>query len=103
MNVVDPNGTYMDWFMNELTGDLYYNSDFRKGDESKVGKNWTWMGPNGMFDPENTNPFAADLRVLYSSGIGYYGSVGAIRYDENGNLKLFSEVLFKGDNAQKFM
>ena len=103
VNLVDPNGTYMDWFMNELTGDIYYNSGFRKGDESKIGKNWTWLGPNGMFSPESSNPFAADIEVLLSSGIESYGNVLKTREGKNGNLELFSEVLFTGDNAQRFM
>ena len=30
---VDPSGALDDWFENELTGDVYYNSEYRKGDE----------------------------------------------------------------------
>jgi RHS repeat-associated protein len=50
--LVDPLGMNADWFQNELTGDIYYNSKMRKGDEgtgAMTGKGWAHMGENGMF------------------------------------------------------
>jgi len=48
VKLVDPNGK--DWFENELTGDVYYSEDYRKGDEKLIdGEGWKWMGENDMF------------------------------------------------------
>ena len=39
VKLVDPNGE--DWFENELTGDIYYSRDYRKGDEKELsGEGW---------------------------------------------------------------
>ncbi len=38
-----------DWFYNSKTGEVYYNKLYIKGDENLLGKNWNYLGKNGMF------------------------------------------------------
>ena len=85
--LVDPNGMATiarkqekeDWFMNEKTGDVYYNSELKKGDEGKglmQGNNWVHMGKNGMFNNSSgggsdikVNSQNKDLQTDYHSGV----------------------------------
>ena len=54
LRFTDPSGFIFlenfDWFINNQTGDVYYNSEYREGDESKIdGEGWVWFGENGIF------------------------------------------------------
>ncbi len=108
---IDPDGMGVnestDWFENQITGDVYYNSSFKQGDEGKIGgEGWTWMGENGMFGID-------DLQVLKSN---YNLTDGGIETNETYNtdapiptigsskVQGFSVgAKFSGANAQSFM
>ena len=86
VKVVDPNGE--DWFENELTGDVYYNKNYRKGDEKELkGEGWKWMGENNMFGQSADDAITANLDIadVYAQGDSY------------------DRVGFSGSNAEKFM
>ena len=86
VKLVDPNGE--DWFENELTGDVYYCKDYRKGDEKELsGKGWKWLGENNMFGKSADNVIAANINKadVYTED-NSYGRVG-----------------FSGANAKEFM
>ncbi len=96
---IDPNGMLKDWFHNEKTGDVYYNSDMHKGDEGTgdmKGEGWQHMGENGMFDDgENGQD---DLTVLTSQGV-----TPNYTPDSDGSGRQIISAYLKGDRAKSFM
>ena len=110
INKVDLTGMSADWFQNEKTGEVYYNSEMRKGDEgtgAMTGKGWVHMGENGMFQQEG-NPMTSDASILFrSQGLGRVSKTE--NYDKSPvweDAKVISIALtgmFRGDNAQKLM
>ncbi|MGB4128686.1 MAG: RHS repeat-associated core domain-containing protein, partial [Bacteroidales bacterium] len=53
--LVDPNGMLIDWYMNEETGELYYNKDRSSQTTQYNNKTYTRIGDNNMFgDMGNT-------------------------------------------------
>ncbi len=109
INRVDLNGALDDWFQNELTGSIYYNSSMRKGDEgtgAMTGEGWVHMGENGMFF--DGSPMTSDFSILMrNQGLGNVSML--VNYDKSPiyiNAKVSSVKItgmFKGDNAQKLM
>ena len=102
---IDPNGMETiarkqekeDWFMIEKTGDVYYNSELKKGDEGKglmQGDNWVHMGKNGMLTKDEVTPAGAELSLVTTYG-------GKIKV--NGNKTVSAELMLKGDNAESFI
>ena len=90
VRLVDPNGE--DWFENELTGDVYYNRDYRKGDEKSLeGKGWKWMGANNMFEKSDDAAINSNLDKV---------SVVSCRQD---GVDGIANATFKGENAEAFM
>ena len=88
IKLVDPNGE--DWFENELTGDVYYARDYRKGDEQYIdGEGWKWMGENDMFGKSADD-------VIYSN----YLNVEPDIYTGNESI---DRAAYKGESAKKFM
>ena len=88
--LVDPNGK--DWFENELTGDVYYNRDYRKGDEKSLeGKGWKWMGSNNMFDKSDNDAINSNLDKVSDVSCRQDGVDG------------IANATFTGDNAEAFM
>ncbi len=85
-----------DWFVNENTGEIYYNNKMGKGDEGKgdmTGSGWKWLGPNGMFN--KINP-------------GFLGEEISLIAKLKGKIKITSEdflmsLLLAGDKAEKVM
>ena len=106
---IDPNGMNLDWFQNEKTGDVYYNSEMRKGDEgtgAMKGEGWKHMGENGMFS--DGSPMSSDVSILMQNqNLGNVSMTS--NYDKSqmyADAKVTSVTLtgsFKGDNAQKLM
>jgi len=96
INFTDPEGLFEDWFQNELRGDVYYNSEMRKGDESKLGEGWIYMGKNEMFS--DGTPSSTDAAIM---GLNDKLSSGSSFEMENGIVKL--EASFDGENAETFM
>ena len=109
INYTDPTGMLEDWFQNELTGDVYYNSEMRKGDEgtgAMTGEGWVHMGENGMFS--DGSPMTSDASILFGNqGLGKVSMTQ--NYDKSpvyADAKVTSVTMtgmFKGDNAQKLM
>jgi RHS repeat-associated protein len=97
---VDPNGMNHDWFENEITGDVYYNSDMKKGQEgtgAMTGEGWKHMGENGMFMSNNNDIAHDDKNVLYNSG--NTPTISSPRADGSVNM----EASIKGDQGKSFM
>lgn len=81
-----------DWFENELTGNVYYNSSMTKGDEGTgpmEGEGWTHMGENGMFGTDDNTVIEENKNL-------------ATNFKTTGS-ELTTEASFKGDNAKTFM
>ena len=90
VKLVDPNGE--DWFENELTGDVYYNREYRKGDEKSIeGKGWKWMGNNNMFEKSDNDAINTNLDKVSDVSCRQDGIDG------------IANATFKGDNAESFM
>ena len=102
--LVDPNGMETiarkqekeDWFMNEKTGDVYYNSELKKGDEGKglmQGNNWVHMGKNGMFN--NSSGGGSDIEVNSQNK--------DLQTDSHSGKSSNNEAYYNGDNAENLM
>ena len=90
VKLVDPNGE--DWYENELTGDIYYNRDYRKGDEKSIeGKGWKWIGGNNMFEKSDNDAINSNLDKVSSVSCRQDGDDG------------IANATFKGENAEAFM
>jgi RHS repeat-associated protein len=95
--LVDPDGR--DWFQNELTGDVYYNSDMRKGQEgtgAMTGEGWQHMGENGMFMKDKDDHANNDQNVLQNNGVFSNPTL-----KDDGTFNLSASI--KGDKAKDFM
>ncbi len=95
--LVDPDGR--DWFENELTGDVYYNSDMRKGQEgtgAMTGEGWVHMGENGMFMKDEDDQANNDANVLHNNGV-----FSNPKLKDDGTFNLSASI--KGDKAKDFM
>ena len=90
VKLVDPDGE--DWFENELTGDIYYNREYRNGDEKSIeGKGWKWMGGNNMFEKSDNDVINSNLDKVSDLSCRQDGVDG------------ITNATFKGENAEAFM
>jgi hypothetical protein len=99
--ITDPNG--MDWFVDEETGDIQYNSSLGKDDAAQVGENYKWLGANDMFGYSEDEMRAA---VYDKNGIIAPLADNVQTYtntDIDNNSTVVDEAHFSGDNAKKFM
>jgi hypothetical protein len=110
---VDPDGMEDDWFMNQKTGDIYYNSAYRAKDAGQIDgtSNWVHLGANGMF---GANPNGYNVQSIGQAGTNY-PTANAMSADLSQllNNPLLSggswtgggnyETMIKGNNAQTFM
>ncbi len=67
LRFTDPSGFVAldncDWFVNSKTGDVYYNTEYRKGDEEKIdGEGWEHFAENGKLNASGEE--SVDLNVL---------------------------------------
>jgi RHS repeat-associated protein len=92
--LIDPTGMSADWFQNEETGDIYYNSELKKGDESQLGENWAHLGENGMFS--DGTPMTNDVALL-----GTNKSLTNLEQNADGSIS--AEGYMKADKAEGFM
>jgi RHS repeat-associated protein len=99
--IFDPDGN--DWFVDEVTGDVHYNSRLGKNDAAQVGENYKWLGANDMFGYSESDMKSAisDHRGPVSK-LAEYVSCG-LPYTDGGNQTSYDEAHFKGENAEKFM
>jgi hypothetical protein len=97
--LIDPNGE--DWFQNELSGEVYFNSKIGKdgaGTGNMEGDGWKWMGDNNMMGTVD-NEFVLKYQSLAHEGGGTAGVFSA--GNENGFHDGY-EMNF-GSNSEKFM
>ena len=63
VRLVDPDGN--DWYQNELTGAIYYNSNYRgesmAGTGAMKGDGWKYLGANGMFSTDAAHNSDLDI------------------------------------------
>jgi RHS repeat-associated protein len=108
---IDPDGMRLDWFYNDQTGDVYYNSSYTREDVGKgpmTGDGWHWLGPNGMFDYIYNSTLLhspgwipseidRDLSVLINAGVNFFSIFSFL-----GVGQVFSAMI-RGENAINFM
>ena len=100
--LLDPEGTYMDWFMNELSGDVYYNSAYGEDDVWRIGgEGWTWLGGNGLFSGGTLGDFLSDWLVLLHGSGDFRLRIENVGM--GGDTKFNIEALIQGENAKTFM
>ncbi|MDA3865624.1 MAG: RHS repeat-associated core domain-containing protein [Salinivirgaceae bacterium] len=81
-----------DWFQNEITGDVYFNSEMQKGDEgtgAMQGEGWIHLGENGLFS--EGKEWSSDASVVVNNE--NLASESFIKL-ENNSIK--TEAMFKG-------
>jgi len=105
INRTDPTGALDDWFQNEKTGDVYFNSEMRKGDEGTgvmKGEGWKHLGENNMFS--DGSPTTSDASILLKNqGLGEVSMTTNYDKFSGADTKATSVSMtgmFKGDNAK---
>ena len=103
---IDPDGQAMDWFV-DADGSLYYDPFMRKGDESKLGDSWSWLGENGMFGTPDRNILnkysnriskkGYSTKEMYIAGTGEWRKVGlpTAYFDRNNALEVMDDLGYK--------
>ncbi len=101
--LIDPDGTSDDWFMNEKTGEVHYNSRLGKNDASQIDKNYVWLGKNDMFGftEDQMRAKASNPHEFIAEKADYTGTY--IHTKENNEQVSYDEAHFGGKNAKKFM
>ena len=97
---IDPDGR--DWFQNELTGEVFYNSQMGKNDAGKgdmTGDGWKWMGKNDMFGKVDAAFMDDNAEFLYSNGAQLSGLT---MQTLNDGLVGVDQMRF-GGNSEAFM
>ena len=95
----DPDGTVPDWFENEQTGDVYYNSEMKEGDEgtgAMEGEGWNHLGENEMFS--DGDPSTTDIGIVAQND--QLASESSISIDGN---TVNAEAMYEGENAETLM
>lgn len=92
----DPSGfafvQNMDWFINELTGDVYYNRDLKKGDEKRMRAGWVHFAENDKFSLKGESDYQALTGNSYLTEFRYLNAI-------TGSAEFF----FKGKNAETLL
>ena len=102
VSLVDPNGTYMDWFMNDLSGDIYYNSSYGKGDAGKIGsEGWTWLGSNGMFSGGTIGGLLSDWDAILHGSDNFRLRVENVGTEDDPEFNIEAQI--QGESAKSFM
>ncbi|WP_147625504.1 hypothetical protein [Gabonibacter massiliensis] len=96
----------MDWFV-DADGSLYYDPFMKKGDESKLGDSWSWLGENGMFGTPDRNILnkysnriskkGFSTKEMYIAGTGEWRKVGlpTAYFDRNNALEVMDDLGYK--------
>ena len=103
----DPSGFSADWFINSLSGDVYYNSEYKKGDEVKIkGEGWEHFAENGKLkESVLDDKRSGDLAILYENQMlaDEISATEASGPDGSKTSSFNVEAVFKGKNAEVFM
>ena len=103
---IDPDGQAMDWFV-DADGSLYYDPFMKKGDESKLGDSWSWLGENGMFGTPDRNILnkysnriskkGFSTKEMYIPGTGEWRKVGlpTAYFDRENALDVMDDLGYK--------
>ena len=104
LKYTDPSGFFLDWFINEKTNEVYYNSTYGKDDAGKIeGEGWVWFGDDDVFGKDAYEVLSQNKRLW-----SYYNEMNRT-YDKPitfSGSKLVSfdvEATFKGQKALTFM
>jgi len=98
---IDPDGR--DWFYNEKTGDIYYNSHLHKGEEKHFATDgWKYLGDDNFFKEKGSKE---SVDVLLKNNIDLIDGeiVRETPLDSDGNREDLIRATFKGSKARKFM
>ena len=102
IKLVDPNGAYMDWFMNEVSGDVYYNSTYGKNDAENInGEGWTWLGGNGMFSAGTVGDLLSDWDAILHGSDNFRLRVENVGTEDNPEFNIEAQI--QGESAKSFM
>ena len=102
VKLVDPDGTYMDWFMNEVSGDVYYNSSYGEDDAGKInGEGWTWLGGNGMFSAGTVGDLLSDWDAILHGSDNFRLRVENVGTEDNPEFNIEAQI--QGESAKSFM
>ena len=101
---IDPDGC--DWFENEKTGAVYYNSEMGKNDAGTgkmTGEGWKHMGENGMFTQKDgitgsDHDLVANNGGSFSTGVQFNGI-----HDAPKKYLTMEMMLEGGGQAESFM
>ena len=103
----DPSGFSADWFINSLSGDVYYNSEYRKGDEKKIdGEGWEHFAENGKLrESVLDDKRSGDLTILYQNQMlaDEFNKTKVTGADGSKTSSFNVEAVFKGKKAEVFM
>ena len=102
VKLVDPNGAYMDWFMNEVSGDVYYNSSYGEDDAGKInGEGWTWLGGNGMFSAGTVGDLLSDWDAILHGSDNFRLRVENVGTEDDPEFNIEAQI--QGESAKSFM
>ena len=101
--IADPDGK--DWFVDEESGNTYYNSRIGKDNMDELSgeyKNYQWLGKNDMFgftQEEMNSYIKSDPHNEFSRLADYTMCDMSVQYSD----ETYDEAHFNGDNAKEFM
>jgi len=102
--ITDPNG--MDWFVDEETGNIYYNSRIGKDNMDQLkgtaGEGYTWLGENDMFGytEDEMKQAMGDEHGWFAQNADFYYSYSLSGNEERNSVE---EAHFSGENAEMLM
>ncbi len=104
VRLVDPDGR--DWYENEQTGSVYYNSAMGKNDAGKgamAGEDWNHFGKNGMFTQKD-GVTGSDVQLVTQNGGDISTSTSGSLTDGSMSTNVtMSMMLEGGGEAESFM
>jgi RHS repeat-associated protein len=111
LRFTDPSGFVAldncDWFVVGVSGDIYYNSEYKKGDEDKIeGEGWEHFAENGKLKASGEE--SVDLNILLANqdltDDLTVTEAGKVRLSPDKTVSSFSsEATFKGKDAEVLM
>ena len=103
VNAFDPDGR--DWFQNNETGEVQYNSELRASDIGSApqltGDGWSWLGDNNLFGTVDEK-FLSDNKSSFSNergDISGYYPIG----EADGTTRRGYQIWLSPESSQNFM